>query len=312
MRDALKQCLTYFAQFSYAPTFEEIYSFLKIKTSKRNLHREIDKLVKTTYLKAFKLDGSGEGRYYLKKSMSTSSMHTLGEYSIQRLKIKYKRSKNKIEKVRIYLKLLSLFPQIKMIGISGSVSMMNAKEDDDIDLFIICLCNRIWTARFISLSLSQLMGIRRKYGDKKVKDKICLNLFFDEQNLSVPESKQSEYVAHEVLQMKPIVVKDDIYMRYLDANKWVYDIFPNARRHSLNPLKVRLQGEPLFKRGEIWHSQKGVFNFVTNATEKLLKQLQLFFINRHRTSELISDTQLWFHPDDFHKKAQKMKERRSA
>ncbi len=36
--------------------------------------------------------------------------------------------------------------------------------------------------------------------------------------------------------------------------------------------------------------------------EKILKGLQLYFINRHKTSEIILDTQLWFHPDDFGKK----------
>ncbi|MCS6956816.1 MAG: hypothetical protein NZM02_03175, partial [Patescibacteria group bacterium] len=36
--------------------------------------------------------------------------------------------------------------------------------------------------------------------------------------------------------------------------------------------------------------------------ENLLKKFQLSLINKHRTSEIITDSQLWFHPVDFEKK----------
>ena len=44
-----------------------------------------------------------------------------------------------------------------------------------------------------------------KQWSNTITNKVCLNLFFDESDLAVPKFKRSEYVAHEVLQMKPLV-----------------------------------------------------------------------------------------------------------
>ena len=70
MSDAIIDCLRYFGQFSYAPSIDEIYTFLKTKTSKKDLQRVIQSLVKKGYLKAFKLSESGEDRYYIEESVS--------------------------------------------------------------------------------------------------------------------------------------------------------------------------------------------------------------------------------------------------
>ena len=41
---------------------------------------------------------------------------------------------------------------------------------------------------------------------------------------------------------------------------------------------------------------------IFNKIESIFKKVQLSLINRHRTTEIITSTQLWFHPDDFEKK----------
>jgi len=45
-----------------------------------------------------------------------------------------------------------------------------------------------------------------------------------------------------------------------------------------------------------------ILNWVGDWIELLMQKLQLYFINRHRTSEIITSSQLWFHPEDFEKK----------
>jgi hypothetical protein len=87
--------------------------------------------------------------------LQVTSEYTVGEYCIKKSKVnppaggqkskvwkynqKYLFSQEKLQnwRVRLYLKILSFFPQIKLIGLSGSLAMMNADKDDDIDLFII-------------------------------------------------------------------------------------------------------------------------------------------------------------------------------
>ena len=138
------------------------------------------------------------------------------------------------------------------------------------------------------------MGIRRKRltylrrpSQIGYKDKVCLNLFFDESNLKIPKYKQTEYVAHEVLQMKPFIQKGDIYMRFIDTNRWVFDIFPNAEKD--------------FHR----HPRESATDprkSIVDTIELILKNLQLLLIKRHKTTEIITDSQLWFHPEDFGEK----------
>lgn len=262
--------------------------------------------------------------YYPSTSLRTSLLttyfdstprYTLGKYR-KRLqatsyKLKTEISCEKISKIEPYIKILSLFPQIKLIGLSGSVAMFNADVGHDVDLFIITAKNRLFTGRFFALLLAQIFGIRRRRYDPEsrnyklrttnyqlVSDKVCLNLFFDESNLSIPKRKRSEYVAHEALQMKPLVSKDGAYERFLKANRWVFDTFPNAKRSNL-----------LFVISNLDKSRKSSPNYqflITNSfgniIEKIFRILQLFFIRKHQTTELISDSQLWFHPDDFEKK----------
>jgi len=315
--------IRYFSFFDYPPNFEEIYTFLGKKTTKKRIKETLEILERQKKIKKIE-DFKNVSRYML----HVTYKYTVGEYGI---KLKIKNEKLKIERYnkryffsqkklgnwrfRAYVKILSFFPQIKLVGLSGSISMMNAKKDDDIDLFIITAKNRLFTGRLIALFLAEVFSLRRKaqhrvfesasprqggvpkpLTQKQVssltKDKVCLNLFFDESDLVVPKFKRSEYVAHEVLQMKPIVNKDNIYERFLKANSWVFKIFPNAQ----TVLKLKIENLKFNENFKLKIKNFG------DWLENLLKKLQLYMINKHRTTEIITDTQLWFHPDDFEKK----------
>lgn len=248
MKDDVELVLRYFRQFDYTPTFEEIFTFLPRKTTKKRLKAYINR----------------------------TNKNTLGEYN------------KKIKKAMPYVGFISTFPQIQLIGLSGTMSMMNVKQEDDVDLFIISARNRLWTSRFLAITIAWLLGLKRKPRVSLARDKVCLNMFFDEKSLQVPIFKQNEYVAHEVLQMKPIINKSGAYERFLEANKWVVNYFPNS--------KSNLPAGRQVSKPKTSNSKTG------NLIEYLLKQLQLRLINRHRTNEIISQGQLWFHPNDFQKK----------
>ncbi len=279
--------ISYFGFFEYAPKFDEIHTFLPKKVSIHGLQKELDELVKKKIILRLNIDDENMSRY------------TLGEYSMRvrspKLQVRSRNSIFKINQAQKYIRILSWFPQIRLIGLSGSVAMQNAEETDDTDLFIITSAGRMWTARFISLMLAHLMGVRRKRNDQYVENKICLNLFFDESDLPLPKRKQTEYGAHEVLQMKPIVDKFGTYKRFLDANKWVLEIFPNAQVKSATKPQKHWILLPI---------AIGI-RMTSDFVEKILKQFQLFFIRKHLTTEIVTDTQLWFFPEDFEKKLRK-------
>ncbi|KKP60353.1 MAG: hypothetical protein UR56_C0025G0004 [Candidatus Roizmanbacteria bacterium GW2011_GWC2_34_23] len=314
--------LKYFSFFAYYPTLVEIHTFLQAKISKNELNIELDYMVK---LKLIELYARYTPPQYSMGGIKNNN-ETMKQWNNLHKRRQISQSKLNSFRFKLYIKLLSIFPQIKLVGLSGSISMMSAGEDDDIDLFIITAKNRLFTGRLISLLLAQILGLRRnreaqififstatpqrgpwrlsqkqksalppnnetmKQLNNHFRDKVCLNLFFDESNLKVPLFKQTEFVGHEVLQMKPIVVKGDVYERFLKENEWVYELFPNVKSQlEVIPAKAGIQAKIT------------IFS-ISDKIEQLLKKFQLRLINKHKTTEIITSTQLWFHPDDFEKK----------
>jgi|GEM_PF-771750 len=345
MEEEILKTIRYFDFFNYCSSFNKIYQFLSFKTTKKQLKEKLLILERQKKIKKF---------FSKEKSQF---LYTLGEYyrkfKIQNSKFKvnlkfkagerFKESRKKLKnwRFRLYVKLLSFFPQVKLVGLSGSIAMMNAGKDDDIDLFIITAKNRLFTGRFIAVILAEMMGIRRKR-DLKIdnkqritghhifdstsslikvrgspksltekhapsfllinssyKNKVCLNLFFDENNLIIPKFKQTLFVGHEVLQMRPLINKDSVYERFLAANDWVFKLFPNI----LSTLKLKIKTSKLnlsnSKSGK--DLKLGLKNF-SDWLENQLKKIQLKLINRHKTIEIITNSQLWFHPEDFERK----------
>lgn len=259
MEKKLASVLKYFSFFQYLPKFEEIYRFFPQKITKKQL-----------------------------KQLLKARKDTLPEYSLSAKRKVISKKKLSSLKFRLYINLISTLPQIRLIGLSGSISMMNADLDHDIDLFIITTQGRLFTARFLATMIAFIMGLKRALGQKEAPNKVCLNLFFDEANLKVPKPKQTIFVGHEVLQMKPIINKNHIHERFLKANNWVFKLFPNAQQFVIRNLE------------EVKNRAKS--NYFGDWVEEKLKNVQVVLINRHKTTELITDTQLWFHPDDFEKK----------
>jgi len=299
----------YFAFFKYPPSFDQIHEFLGIKISDTNLKSTLDRMVLNKKLI------SSKKRFLapLEMTMPLNSEYRIQNtqyYTIPPHRIYYKNrlknQKDSLIKENItanYIRLISHLPQIKLIGYSGSIAMKNTESDDDIDLFIITTANRIWTARFLANIIAIVLRIKRSRLDRIGANKICLNMFFDERDLILPLAKHNNYTAHEVLQMRPVVVKEDIYQRFISANSWVFQFFPNAKdslkfRVQNSELKFRIYNSRFLK---ILNSKFLILNLVGDSIELILKHLQLAVINRHRTCEIITDTQLWFFPDDFEK-----------
>lgn len=280
MRNDILHTIRYFAFFQYPPTLEELHRFHPHTISADDLLREADEMVKQHILikKSYRRGNKVHFRY------------TAREYSsfFNTWRERHDNSIQKMEIMHTFVNICRYISCIQLIGLSGSVSMLNAKRSDDIDLFIITRKYRLWTGRFLSLITAQMLGIRRKRGERHANNKICLNLFFDERELQVPLEKQSEYTAHEVLQMRPVMKRGDSYMRFLDANRWVFDIFPNARKRQTTQHVPR--------------SFRWTVPYVGDMIEYALKQFQLSIMNRHRRDERVTDRQLWFFPDDFGKK----------
>ncbi|MGI5897989.1 MAG: nucleotidyltransferase domain-containing protein [Candidatus Dojkabacteria bacterium] len=127
-------------------------------------------------------------------------------------------SEEKIQILRKNLNKLMFFNKVKFVGISGSVGAGFAKEDDDIDLFIVVENNTMWLYRlYLELyNLSHNM-IRSKRHGENVKDKFCINLIVEERGLSFPNDI---FTFHELMFLKPVFNEE--YIKYIYAcNVWL-------------------------------------------------------------------------------------------
>lgn len=191
-------------------------------------------------------------------------------------------------------KLLSYIPTIKLIGITGALAMNNTRKDDDIDLFIISSHNFLWTTRFFATFFVEMIGNRRHPADLNTNNKICLNMFMDEKHLAIRRKERDLFSAHEVIQMKLLWEKDNTYKKFLSANKWVKKYLPNAYNQlalAIKPKDTSEVAEGLLGR---WRNQQSVL-------ENFLKNIQLWYMNKRRTTEVIKEGMIRFHIHDARK-----------
>ena len=303
LEKAIKDVVNYFNYFSYPPDAVELHKYLSLKITKSLLQSKLTEMVNKKELIESNDPKILNTRYFILNT------NTIPPERIDSM-IRHDRavySKNKLKKIKKLISILSVFPQIQLVGLSGSITMNFAAKHDDVDLFVISSNGRIWTARLICIIISTFFGLRRSRGAQKVSDQVCLNMFFDHTGLAIHKSKQNLYTGHEVLQMKPIINKQDTYNKFINANNWVFDYFPNASNTLRHSGKERSDATRISLLNKFFLSIVGIMNTGGNTIEYCAKKMQLTLINKHKTSEYITNTQLWFHPEDFEKKLRRDK-----
>mgnify|MGYP000947015436 CR=1 FL=1 len=194
-------------------------------------------------------------------------------------------SKKKIEYAKKATKLISFIPSVKFVGLTGSLAMNNAEEGSDIDLIIITKKGHLWSSRMFTYFLLKTMGYEvRKPKQMFQKDKLCLNMWLDESDLVWPSKNRNIYTAHEILQIVPLLTKENIFEKLLKVNKWVLKYWPNVVKipNTSNKFKdMKLNSLSLI--------------------ENLLFKIQHFYMKKKITKEQISQTKAIFHPRNLSK-----------
>lgn len=191
---------------------------------------------------------------------------------------------------------LAYIPSIRLVGVTGALSMGNAGRDDDIDLFIITSRKTMWVTRMLTVLFVEILGNRRRPEQKEVANSICLNMFEDEDGLAVSHSERDLYTAHETLQMVPVFEKDNLYRRFLEANRWVRLYLPNWWKEKLvNTRMKKEQTEEIVLSPGIFLP---VILFCFRVCEPLAKRIQVAYMQKRRTSEVVGDSVVRFHPRD--------------
>lgn len=274
LRWAIIKTLCYSDIFEFPLTADEISKWLiKLKIKNKKI---------ITTIKNDKLIREKDGYYFLKGREKIVDIRKKREIF----------SKKKIIIAKKIASFLKIIPTIKLVGITGALALNNVKEDDDIDLLIVTSRNLLWTTRFLVTILVELLGKRRRPNETVVNNKICLNMFLDENHLVIPIEERNLFSAHEVAQMQSLWDKNNTYTIFLTENNWIRRYLPNILDEDINKLNIiksRRNNNP-----------SSIFPFlsVLNLIENLLKYIQLWYMRKNRTTEVIREGVIRFHPND--------------
>jgi D-beta-D-heptose 7-phosphate kinase/D-beta-D-heptose 1-phosphate adenosyltransferase len=268
MEKAILKTLIYADIFDYPLKVQEVHKWL---IGKKAVPRQVEKAL-GRLSQAASIKHQRE-YYFLRKRKGL----VIRRISKERQSAKY------LQKAKMLCQILRIIPWIKLVGISGGLALGNASRKDDIDLFIITAKNRLWISRILALGLFSLIGQRRKAGDKgkQVAGKLCMNILLEEDKLR--QKNKDIFIGHELLQMKPLWQREEVYGKYLAENEWALRLLPNWVG-----LKVT-RSKPMRKIRRF-----KMFDYL----ERVAQKLQLKIMKTPQGLERIEDGALYFHPND--------------
>ena len=211
---SILKTLAYYNVFNYPLTKEEIISLLDASYQENEVNEAFQLLEEKKLI--FRLD-----RFY--------SLYNNPFLVQRRIKGNEKASKQLLIAVRV-AKLLSRFPYVKGVAVSGSLSKNFADERSDIDFFIITTKDRLWIARTFMHLFKKITFIAGK------QHWFCMNYFIDETALEIRE--KNIFTATEVITALPLR-GDSVFRDFSDANKWTRKFFPHRTTETRNSKKIR-------------------------------------------------------------------------
>ncbi len=147
-------------------------------------------------------------------------------------------AKKYFDKLSFYVGLISMFPFVRGIAVSGSLSKGVMHLDGDIDYFIITAPERLWICRSFLILFKKIFLLNsKKY--------FCVNYFVDENNLKIID--ENIFTAIEITYLLP-VFNDQLVQKLKDSNKWTQSYFPQFT-HPID-LNIDSSKRKVFKGNE--------------------------------------------------------------
>lgn len=261
---AIIRTLSYSDVFDYPLRKSELWKFLNIRTqvNKNSFNKALNRMIR-----ARKIEAKNRHHFLIGRRKIVSERLERERISIGKLEVAKKAAK-----------ILSFIPTIKLIGISGSLSLKNAQIIDDIDFFIITTHNSVWITRFFVNVLLLLTGYKRSIQDLHGMNLVCPNLFLSEDNLLLSDSRRNLFSAREIAQLYLLLDRDSMYKKFLSANFWVKNYLANIK------IPKRKYG---YK-----NNSRNILNFL----DKIFYALQFLYMSNRITGEEIRQKAAYFHP----------------
>ncbi len=321
LQKAILATIAYYDTFNYPLTSFEIFKYLinpfhiasfYSQPSKKYLSTRSVELDRFSKISLINVRKNLETRELMKFIQEENGFYFLKKRKeIVRIRInRQKIADQKWKKAKKIIRWLQIIPYVRMVMVSGSMTLNNTREKSDIDVLIVAKSGRIWLTRFLVTGFLQLIGRRRH--DKKTKDRICLNHYITNESLGI--KFHSLYNAQTYAHLIPVLeLNPGIFNNFQRANKWIKDylvFWPSF-------VSIRESGNKQFKSLKtnsflIALANTGEFclnNWLGNLLDKCLGKLQKKMIEKDPLTYqeggrvTIDNTQLEFHPNSPERKA---------
>ncbi len=133
-----------------------------------------------------------------------------------------KRAANRMRTARRYARIISWFPFVRGVLLSGSIAKGYMNKSDDIDFFIVTEPKKLWIARTM-LTLFKKIFLLNSYRN------FCINYFVDSEHLSIKD--RNRFTATETIFLLP-VFGSEYYTGIININGWVNRYYPVFRQNT--------------------------------------------------------------------------------
>lgn len=159
-------------------------------------------------------------------------------------------------RARLWARIVARTPFVRMVAVTGALSMNNIVGKPDIDLLVLTQPGRVWICRrllILQVRLARLFG-----------DDLCPNYILSSQHLELDQ--RDFFTAHELAQMVPLYGQT-LYREMLAHNGWSRRFLPAAFPRPSRVIKQtsvqrrkrlseRLLGASLFDAWEAWELRR--------------------------------------------------------
>lgn len=305
---AIFRTLAFQAAWDYAPTRIELVMFLDVGSDGDGVDTssvlgELDSLINSGEIK------EDQGRLTLSSYFNLIKRGREKEFYFPR----------KLRHARRAVKYLRRLPWVRAICLCNTTALGQARDESDLDFFIVVKSGAIWRTRFFSALPFKLIGARpalkssTKYGVRSTsefglrtpypvlrtiaKDPVCLSFFVADNALDLSSlmlSNDDPYFRYWFLSMLPLY-DDGVLHELWEANSTIKYRHPMAKEWmALRCTKygVRSTFRPVFRT-----SYSVLENVLKSFQEKNLPHSIKSLINKD-TRVVVNDNVLKFHVDD--------------